>query len=79
MEQRVDVAFLRPRHHAHAAIGQARDEGRILGREGLEAPPIRQLAGHGPTLDGDVADMARIHLVQEVGIGDLLCRAPRPG
>ncbi len=76
VEDGVDVAVLGPRHHVHALVGEALDEARIVRGVGLEAPPIRELPGDGMALDHHVADMARVHVGDEVGIGDLVGDLP---
>ena len=71
MQQRIDLGLLRPRHHTHALFRQARNQARIFGRIGGELPPIIELPRQGAALDGDIAHMAGLHLIQKVGIGDL--------
>ena len=71
MQQRIDLGLLGAGHHAHALFGQARNHGRVFRRVGGELAAIAKLAGQGAALDGDIAHMACLHLIQKVGIGDL--------
>ena len=71
VQQRVDVAVLRLGDHPHALVGQALHQRRIFRCVGLEGAAIGQLAGDGVPLDHHVADVTRVHLGNEVGVGDL--------
>ena len=77
MEERVDVALLRPGDDADALLGQLADQGRVFRGVGLEGSAIRELSADGAPLDHNVANMPCPDLVQEIGIGDLLCPALR--
>ena len=77
VEERVDVALLRPRHDADALLGQLADQGRVFRRVGLEGAAVGELAADGAALDHDVADVAGADLVQEVGVGEACCAACR--
>ena len=71
LEQRVHVALDRPCDDAHTLLGQPRDQPRVGGREGGEAAPVGQAAGDVRPLNGNVAHLARLDLVQEVAVRHL--------
>ena len=71
VQQRIDVGVLGLGDHPHALVGQALDQRGVLRRIGLEGAPVGELAGDGAPLDHHVAHAPAIHLVDEVGIGDL--------
>ena len=73
-EQGVDVAVLGLGYHLDALASQARHQAGILGRVGLERRAVGQHAGHVVVLDHDGPDVACVHVADEVGIGQLLCR-----
>ena len=66
------VVLLRARSNGNALGVEALDQGRIVGRIGLEAAPIREGAVNFRPLDQDVAHTALVHFIEQLGERDVL-------